>query len=311
MIATSVQLALRQLRVNALRSALTVLGIVIGIASVVALVSLGTAVQASIDDNLSGLGADTLSVTAGATARSDSELGGGGRLAASPTSAGDPLTEDDADAIAAVPGVTAAVPVVQAPGEVTLGTTESTTMMATTSALADLESFTFAAGGWFSPLTDEAGLPVAVLGATLVEDLGLSPAQAIDAEVTVEGQAFTVVGVLDPVGGVSFVPPDDAVVLPLDAARDDVLAGVDVTQVRVGLTETTPEVLAAVDTALRTSRDLDTGEEADFTVTDAGSITDIAEETTSLLTTLVTAIGGISLVVGAIGIANMMLVAVR
>ena len=312
MIATSIQLALRQLRVNALRSALTVLGIVIGIASVVARVSLGSAVQASIDDNLSGLGADTLSITPGASAQADTELGGGGRLAAGGTSAaGDPLTDDDVAAVAAVPGVTAAVPVVQQPGEVTLGTTEGTTVMATTSELAEVESFAFAAGGWFSPLTDEAGLPVAVLGATLVEDLGLTPAQAIDAEVTVDGRAFTVVGVLDPVGGVSFVSPDDAVVLPLDTARQGVVDDAELTQVRVGLSATTPEVLDAVEQALRTSRGIEATADPDFTVTDAGSITDIAEETTSLLTTLITAIGAISLVVGAIGIANMMLVAVR
>lgn len=313
MIGTSVALALRQLRVNALRSGLTVLGIVIGIASVVALVSLGSAVQQSIDANLSGLGADTLSITPGGSDVADEQPGSGRRLApAGSTSAGDPLTSEDADAVGQVAGVESVVPVVQQAGEARLGATEGTTVIATTSGLADLESYEFAAGGWFSAFTDEAGLPVAVLGATLVEDLGLDPAAAIDAEVVVDGQSFTVIGVLEPIGGVSFVSPDDAVLVPLDTAEGGIIdTDPELTQIRVGLIETSDEVLDDIDAALRQAREIEPATDADFTVTDAGSITDIADETTALLTTLITSIGAISLVVGAIGIANMMLVAVR
>ena len=310
MIATSIQLALTQIRINALRSGLTVLGIIIGIASVVALVSLGSSVQVEIDQSLSGLGADTLSISPGPGIQAPGEGPPGSALTGSGGTAA-PLTDDDLQAVADVPGVDLAVPIVQQGADVTLGSTERASVIATTSDLTEVEGYEFAAGGFFSPFTDEAGLPVAVLGAGLAETLGVDPVAALDQEVIIDSEAFTVIGVLGEVGGASFVAADDAVLVPLDAAREGVVDDDgELSQIRVAA-PTTDELIADVEAALRTSRDIDPADDLDVAVTDAGSINDIAGDTTALLTTLVTAIGGISLVVGAIGIANMMLVAVR
>lgn len=316
-------LAVTRLRANVLRSCLTVLGIVIGIAAVVSLVSLGSAVRRAIDEQFAGLGAGTLSVQAGGDAVANRLAGDGARVPGARLAAGvsgggdidvDPLTADDVEAVASQPGARAVAPVARGSVEVRAGGDALTAdLLATTPALAQTESFDLAAGGFLSELTVDRRLQVAVLGARLAEDLGLTPDDAIGAELRVDRRSYTVIGLLEELGGASFVSADRALIVPLDTAAGSLLdADPAYDQIRVLPVEDAEAALpAAVTAALRDSRGLQAGADDDFSVVEATAIIEVADETSSTLTTLVTVIGAISLLVGAIGIANMMLVAVR
>ncbi len=316
-------LAVNRLRANALRSCLTVLGIVIGIAAVVSLVSLGSAVRRSIDDQFAGLGAGTFTVQAG-DAVANRATGGSGRftpgarLAAQVSSGQDvnvaPLTDEDVDAVASQRGARAVAPVARASVEIVAGGDAITAdLLATTPALADIESFEFAAGGFLSELTADRRLPVAVLGARLAEDLGLDPGDAVGAELRVDRRTYTVIGLLEEIGGASFVSADRALIVPMDAAAGSLLdADPTYDQIRVLAEENAETSLPdAATAALRESRGVEAGTDDDFSIVEATAIIEVANQTSSTLTTLIIVIGAISLVVGAIGIANMMFVAVR
>lgn len=316
MIAQSWALAIDRIRANILRSSLTILGIIIGVAAVVALVSVGSAVEADIDDQFSSLGADTLTVQPGTSSVSGAigEDGGGlGRPTPNlaPVESDAVLTDEDLDVITAVPAVTAAAPVVQQPATVGAGGEDvGTTVVATTSGLGSIEGWEVAAGSFLPESADGGQLDVAVIGASLADELGLDPAEAVGTTITIDGQSYGVVGVLDEVG-VSFVPSDDAVIVPLAGAEGSILdRDPDYSQVRVSVDGDPEEASAEITEALRASRGTTEGDD-DFDVVESTAIIDTASDISSTLTMMTTIIGGVSLVVGAIGIANMMLVAVR
>ena len=315
MIAQSWTLAIDRIRANILRSSLTILGVIIGVAAVVGLVSIGAAVEASIDDQFSSLGANSLTVQAGDSAAAgigDAEGGvGNGSLAPdlAIVDSDATLTSEDLDAIAQTPGVASAAPIVQQRVTVAGTSGESTTtVVATTSELWMIEGWETTAGSFLPERSDDGELAVAVLGSSLANELDLDPTEAIGTTITVDGQTYGVIGVLGEVG-VSFVPADDSVIVPLAAAEGTVIErDSDYSQIRV-LAGEDPEVVSdAVAASLRSARDVT---EDDFSIIEATAIIDTASDVSGTLTMMVTIIGGVSLVVGAIGIANMMLVAVR
>jgi putative ABC transport system permease protein len=171
-----------------------------------------------------------------------------------------------------------------------------------------IEGWETAAGSFLPERADDGELAVAVLGSSLADELGLEPADAIGTTVTVDGQTYGVIGVLGEVG-VSFVPADDSIIVPLANAEGSVIdRDPDFSQIRV-LAGEDPEVVSdAVAETLRSTRDVS---EDDFSIVEATAIIDTASDVSGTLTMMVTIIGAVSLVVGAIGIANMMLVAVR
>lgn len=319
MIAQSWALAIDRIRANILRSSLTILGVIIGVASVVALVSVGTAVSDDIDAQFSTLGADTLTVQAGSSPVADSlgeaegGLGSGSRVPNLAVVESDAtLTSTDLEAIAAVPGVAASAPVVQDRAMVAGPSGEvDTTVVATTSGLGDIEGWETAAGSFLPDLADSGELDVAVLGSALAEELGLGPVDAVGSLVAIDGRSYGVVGVIEEVG-VSFVPADDSVIIPLSGAEGTVIdRDPDYSQIRVLAGDDPTEASVAVAESLRSARGIDVGADDDFSIVEATSIISTASEISGTLTTMISIIGGISLVVGAIGIANMMLVAVR
>lgn len=319
MIIESWLLALDRIRVNPLRSSLTILGVIIGVAAVVALVSIGSGVRQSIDDQFSSLGVDTLTVQPGAPGSGGSDgflrpvVGRRGNVGPTQTAAGvaGTLTSTDLATIEATSGVGLVAPVVQSSVTVTAGGGRAdTSLIATTSALGDIEAWSLAAGSFLPETADDGDLAVAVLGADLADELDLEAAAAIGAVVSIDGHSYGVVGVLKEVG-MSFVGADDSVIVPLAAAEGQLIDRSPVyNQIRV-LAETDPsEASDAITANLREVRGLP-GNDDDFRVVEATSIIDTAAEVSTTLTTMVSIIGGVSLVVGAIGIANMMLVAVR
>jgi putative ABC transport system permease protein len=305
MIAESIRLALGRLRANVLRSALTVLGVVIGVGAIVTLVAVGNGSANAIQNQFSGLGADTLSVTQGRG------FSGGLRGAAG---SGTPLTKADAGALAKGSQIADTAPIVQRSLTVTYaGTSETATVEGTTPAVQTTDDLQMASGRFFSSFAATKGLRVAVLGATLASDLNITPASAPGTIIQLGNANFTVVGVLEPQGGVGFLSPDSNVLVPLQAMVGR-LVGQDATisQIRVKAKPDAVDTFGTqVETIMRTSHDLSPTQSDDFLVINPTTVVAAQKQSSTDFTRLITAIAAISLVVGGIGIANVMLVAVR
>jgi putative ABC transport system permease protein len=255
------RLALSRLRTSRLRAALTMLGVVIGVASVVALVGVGQGTTSNITSRLASLGTNLLTI--------------------SPTgNSSNPLTLDDAAAVAKVDGVAAVAPELQ------------------TSFLTDA--------------TVESGLRVAVLGSTAASDLGLD-ATAIGTDVSIDGLPFRVIGILQPKGGSGFNNPDDQVLVPIATIHKYFVAGDDVRTIGVSVVsdDRMTEVTNSVTALLRDRHELAATDTADFQVFNQTQLLDAASSISATLTLLLGGIASISLIVGGIGIMNIMLVSVR
>src|SRR6266511_4148809 len=269
-----VRLSMERLRANAARSALTVLGIVIGVGSVVTLVAVGNGSAAEVNSQFSGLGANTLTVTSGRG------FGGGLRGVAG---SGTPLTIQDVDAIQRAPGIAAVAPIVQVQANISVGdTTVQSPVVGTTPSYVKVNGLQLASGSSFSDFADARRLQVAVLGATLTSDLGLAPRQAVGSTVNVRGLPYTVIGVLQSQGGAGFVNPDDNLLVPLDTMAGRVTsADPDVSQIRVAAAPDAVSTFGnSVIAALRDSHGLASHQDNDFLVINPNSLIQ-AQQTSS------------------------------
>ena len=194
------------------------LGVIIGVASVVALVAVGQGATSGITARLQGLGTNLLTVNPGSSTQ------GFTRGAAGTATS---LTADDANAIAALNGVAAVEPEISSQQLVAAGSLNSTTsIVGTTADYATVRAFTIWQGSFLTPATVDAGMRVAVLGATTADDLGLG-ANAIGAQVTIGGLPFQVVGILQAKGSSGPFSQDDQVLIPMATARHKVLSCVE------------------------------------------------------------------------------------
>ena len=290
-----VRLALSRIGSSRLRAALTMLGVIIGVASVVALVAVGQGATSGITARLQGLGTNLLTVNPGSSTQ------GFTRGAAGTATS---LTADDANAIAALNGVAAVEPEISSQQLVAAGSLNSTTsIVGTTADYATVRAFTIWQGSFLTPATVDAGMRVAVLGATTADDLGLG-ANAIGAQVTIGGLPFQVVGILQAKGSSGPFSQDDQVLIPMATARHYFVQGV-----------ATPDqmdlVKAEIQTTLEQRHGIAAGGTDDFTITDQAQLLSTVSAVTTTLTILLAGIASISLVVGGIGIMNIMLVSVR
>ena len=289
------RLALSRLRTSRLRAALTMLGVVIGVASVVALVGVGQGTTANITNRLASLGTNllTISPTGSSTAK--------------------PLTLDDAAAVAKVDGVAAVAPEVQTSATVTIGTRSVTTSLIGTSAdYATVRAYDVWQGSFLTVPTVDAGLRVVVLGATAASDLGLD-ATALGSDISIDGLPFQVIGILQPKGGSGFQNPDDEVLVPLAAVHKYFVGGETVRTIGVSVAsnDQMTDVTNAITALLRDRHELAATDTADFSVFNQTQLLDAASSISGTLTLLLGGIASISLVVGGIGIMNIMLVSVR
>ena len=288
------RLALSRLRTSRLRAALTMLGVVIGVASVVALVGVGQGTTSSITARLSSLGTNLLTISPSG----NSSTG---------------LTLDDAAAIAKVDGIVAVAPEVQTSLTVAAGTKSTTTSIVGTSAdYARVRAFDVWQGSFLTTMAVERGLRVAVLGATAASDLGLD-ATSIGTTIQVGGLPFTVVGILQPKGGSGFQNPDDQVLVPIAAVHKYFVAGDTVRTIGVSVASNDQMTAAttAITALLRERHELSATETADFSVFNQTQLLETASSISATLTLLLGGIASISLIVGGIGIMNIMLVSVR
>ena len=287
------RLALARLRTSRLRAALTMLGVVIGVASVVALVGVGQGTTSNITSRLASLGTNLLTI--------------------SPSGGASTLTLDDAAAIAALDGVAAVAPELQTSATIAVGTkTTTTSVVGTNASYAQVRAYDVWQGSFLTDPTVSHGLRVAVLGATTATDLGLD-ASSLGTTVTVDGLPFQVIGILQPKGGAGFNNPDDQVLVPLATVSKYFVAGDTVRTIGVSvasddrMTELTDEITAL----LRDRHELGATDTADFSVFNQTQLLDAASSISATLTLLLGGIASISLIVGGIGIMNIMLVSVR
>jgi len=293
----SLRLAFSSLRANPLRAFLTILGIVIGVAAVVALTSIGGGSTRAVENRFNAFGTDTITVQ---TSRFSSNA--------------TPLSASDLAAIKATPGVKTTVYTVDTSATVTAGSTSAMeTVTGTFPQIKSIDHLTVAAGTFFSQFDVAHSLPVAVVGSTAASDLSLAPLRAVGQTIKVGGVRFQVIGVLASQGGISFGSVDSSILVPLSSIEGRLVAfHPDISGIRV---QATPAAVnsfsAAVESTLRTQHGLSTSAQDDFQIVNASSIASAVSSSTKTLTELMAAIAAISLIVGGIGVANVMLVTVR
>ena len=304
MILEAIRLAAGRLRANLLRSMLTVIGLVIGVGSVVTLVAVGNGSAADVNDQFSRLGANTLTVTGGR---------GFGFGVSGLTGSNKTLTLDDSRALERLDSVRAVAPSVQAQETITNGSTSvQATVTGTTTAMQRVDNLELAGGSFFSGFAEGRGLKLGVLGASLASDLGLDGRSAVGRTLDVGTEHYLVVGVLK-ASGFGPLSQDDSMLVPLNAIKGRLVSSdPKVDQLRVAAQPGASdryrnEVIAT----LRTTHQLGQDADNDFVTRDPTTLIEARQESSTNFTRLITAIAAISLIVGGIGVANVMLVAVR
>ena len=299
-----IRLAVSRLRTSRLRAALTMLGIIIGVASVVALVAVGQGTTANITSQLSSLGTNLLTVNPGAT-RTGFTRGAAGSA--------NTLTVADATAIAGLSSVAAVAPQVSTSLLVVDGDLNTTTtIVGTTSAYPEVRAYDLWVGSFLTDASIEDHLRVAVFGATTATTLGLT-ADSLGTSVSIGGLPFEVIGILQAKGGTGFPDPDDQVLLPITAVEKYFVSGQSVQTIGVSASsaDAMSQASADITALLRDRHGLAGSTASDFSILDQAQLLSAVSSVSDTLTLLLGGIASISLVVGGIGIMNIMLVAVR
>ncbi|NTU80985.1 MAG: FtsX-like permease family protein [Chloroflexales bacterium] len=310
----SLRFALSTLRGNPLRTLLTALGVLIGVAAVVALLAIGRGSQESITSSITANGANLITVRSGAS----SSGGVRGAVGGSAT-----LSLDDAEALAdpaRAPDISAVSPEYGSFAQLVAGSNNANAQVTgATPAYATVHNATVAAGSFISEEQQRSQAKVVVLGANVAETL-FPDGEPLDQQVRIAGQSFTVVGVLESTGGTGFGSTDDGVFVPLSTAQRALFGAravggswsVSTLAVQASSAETVDAALSEVETTLREEHELPAdGSDDDFSAINQQDILETVTQTTQLLTLFLAAIAAISLLVGGIGIMNIMLVSVR
>jgi putative ABC transport system permease protein len=302
----TIAVALTALRANKLRSVLTMLGVVIGVAAVIAMVAIGRGAQNAVNARISALGTTLISISPG-------QIFGRG-VASSADRA--QLTTEDADALVQHGTYLAAVePEMQKQAQVQyLNKNASTSIIGTSTNYLDVRKYDLAAGRMFTDDEDKGSRLVAVLGNTVVQNLGVADGQALIGQtVRIQGIQFDVIGTLAPKGqGATFGDPDDQILIPLTTARYRIVGANRLRTINV-LAPSDSEVtvtMADAEKILRRQHRLRPTQEDDFSIRSQSDFLNTLGETTATFTYLLAGIAAVSLVVGGIGIMNIMLVSV-
>jgi putative ABC transport system permease protein len=305
--------AIESLNGNKMRSGLTVLGIVIGVAAVIAMLAVGNGAQESITGSISSIGTNLLFVFRGGP-----EQGGGGPPGRGSGNNDRPLTLGDAEAIAdpfAAPSVAAVAPAIQGNGVITYGgETTSTSISGVTTEYSSVRNMEIAEGDFVNAEHINGRMSVVVLGPETADAIFGYHDGIVGETVRIEGQPFRVIGVLVAKGGGAFGSEDDAAYIPFTTAQARLikrgsLDQVDVIFVQATSAETVTSDSDEISNILRQRHRTPVGED-DFTVFTQQDFLQTFETITGVLTIFLGGIAGISLLVGGIGIMNIMLVSV-
>jgi putative ABC transport system permease protein len=306
------KIAIGSLLSNKLRSALTVLGMIIGVGAVIILMSVGAGLQNMITSTFEELGTNLLFVT---SANPDAPE----MAAMAPGYATASITMDDAEALRDIPSVTAVNPTNENFIKIVAGNEDATAVIeGTTPEFQELYKFDIASGRFITELDIARRDMVVVLGNTTSEDL-FDSGEAVGQQIKMRDKRFTVIGVLEPRGMSSFgFSWDEMVITPITTYQARLFSqktpsGEDAVQsivVQVASAEALDDVEEEIESVLRKRHRIDEDEDDDFAVTGLEQMLGTFETITLALTVFLGMIGGISLIVGSIGIMNIMLVSV-
>ena len=305
-IAHAIPSALSALRANKGRSLLTTLGIIIGVAAVIAIVALGEGASASVASQLSGLGTNVLTIMPGSSSAGGVAAGAGSNTT---------LKASDATAIAGVSGVSATSPVVSGSAQIIAGSQNwSTRVQAVLPAYAQIEDWTVASGTFFSDADNTSSNNVAVIGQTVASNLFPDGTSPVGQSIRIRNVPFTVVGVLNSKG--SSAGPggdqDDTVMIPLQTGQVRLFGATSINQIMVQVADANQmsSVQTSIESVLRQRHALQTGTADDFSIRNNNDLITRVSSVSSTMTLLLGGVAAVSLVVGGIGIMNIMLVSV-
>jgi putative ABC transport system permease protein len=293
---------------NKTRSGLTMLGIIIGIASVIAMVAIGSGAQSSIEARISSLGANLLTVQPGAPRTFGSTVNAGRGNAQT-------LTKDDATSLTSLSGVKAVSPESTNREQIVSSTSNTnTSVIGAVSAYPEVHNLSVDQGLWFTDSQVSGFAKVAVIGPTVQGDLfnGVATSTVIGQSIRVNGLPFTIIGITASKGGSGFGNTDNNIYIPLSTAQQFITGSVYVGSISIeaasqGVMDT---VTTEITTALLARHKITDPTKADFNIINQADIASTASSVTGTFTALLAAVAGISLVVGGIGIMNMMLTTV-
>jgi putative ABC transport system permease protein len=306
----SARIALRALRVNKLRSALTMLGIIIGVGAVIAMVAVGSGAQARVAEQIQSLGSNLIIVLSGSTTSGGIRLGHGTQLT---------ITEDDATAIQReVAAVQVSAPSMRGSAQIVYGNLNwSTVIQGATPDYLEARDWPLVGGRPLGPEDVDGATKVALLGQTTVQNL-FGDADPLGQIIRIRKVPFTVVGVLGRKGQSSWgQDQDDIIVIPISTAKKKVLGAsqanpraVGAISIKIRPGEDMVEAEAQIRALLRQRHRLQPYQDDDFWLRNLADVLQTQEESSKVMTYLLAAIASVSLLVGGIGIMNIMLVSV-
>jgi putative ABC transport system permease protein len=309
-ILASARIALRALKVNRMRSALTMLGIIIGVAAVIAMVGVGAGATARIEQQIQSIGSNLIIVLPGSISSNGVRLGSGAVAS---------LTQDDAKAIAAdCPSVSAVAPTVRGGVQVVYGNSNwATSAQGVTPDYMTIRDYTMLSGQFFTTQDVDAAAKTAVLGETVAQNL-FGDSDPTGQTIIIKNVPFTVAGVLTPKGqSPTGQDQDDVILLPISTATQKVFGAnkanakaVASLMVQAMSPQAMDQAIEEMTALLRERHRILPGLEDDFTVRNLTEVFAAQETSAQVMSILLGAIASVSLIVGGIGIMNIMLVSV-
>ena len=297
-------IAVKALRRNVLRTTLTALGMIIGVAAVIVMVAIGSGARASIERQIRSAGSNVITINAG-TSFGPVRQGQGAVTT---------LTDDDADAIRQLPGVRYVSPGVNSRTQIIAeGANWNTQVQGAGDELADLRSWPLQFGTFISPQEVSSSAKVAVLGSVTRDQLFGPGADPTGSTVRINNQPFRVIGVLTSKGQAAYgQDQDDTAILPYTTVQKRLLGVTHVSSITLAAEDGVPldRLSDSIATTLRSRHRLQAGDEDDFLVRTQAEMTSVLTATTDTMTYLLAGIAAVSLLVGGIGIMNIMLVSV-
>jgi putative ABC transport system permease protein len=304
------RVALRALAINKLRSALTMLGIVIGVGAVIVMIGVGAGAQKRVEEQIRALGSNLLLVMPGATTAGGVRMGFG---------SGSTLSEDDVAAINREIPEALAAPALRGSAQVIWGNSNwSTQIYGVTPEYLDVRQWPLAAGRVFEPAEAAAAGKVCLIGATVARQL-FGGADPVDQTIRIKRVPFTVIGVLETKGqSLMGTDQDDVILMPLSTARTRVIGSASAAKqrsvgtiwVKVADGVEAASVETQVRALLRQRHRLQPGADDDFSLRNLAEVMAAQEASSRVLALLLAAVASVSLLVGGIGIMNIMLVSV-
>jgi putative ABC transport system permease protein len=300
-----VRVSLRSIRTNKLRSFLTMLGIIIGVSAVIAMVAIGEGASANVASQINGLGSNLLIVSPGQAKQGGINLGAGSL---------NTLTLEDAEAISKQDSIAGVAPDLSKQAQVVYRNQNySTTIEGTSEAYPDVRNTKITFGRFFNRFEVQGQANVAVIGTQVVSNLfGGDNANPIGKTIQINQVPFTVIGILPSQGSSGMTNNDDRIIIPITTAMNRLF---DQTKVRtIYVSAKSADVMDQaqfdIEQTLRGQHHLSPRDPDDFQISSQSQILSTAQGVTSVMTTLLSGIAAISLVVGGIGIMNIMLVSV-